>query len=381
MGKRRRVRKKFSVISLLVLLLSFGSIFYHGIIFDGVKGKLSFGKLNTAMVKSIPCNPDIDFKRSVIFESDTQGIIKSDQNDFIYYGLDGQPIWKKEINSPAPLVRFGKGFVIVGDYGTGEIYNLSMTGAINNSINGLGRVQDIRIGDNDVILVILEKDNEVVMLDKSLEEIARISLPKGKIIDYDLSANKSLLAFSYIKMDKNNFYANVLLYTLDGRLIGAQNFEQEYLFDIQVVEDNVVGVLDNGIFVLNSENELLKSIEIDRRIEQFYLDETGTIFLNLTKNPEDLTDTRPDNVITAIDLSGEKVLEDIIIESSVDQLTANETYLTFLSGDKIYQLDKETGELLKIQSLEKDALKIHTIDKTVFGVEYIDKFDIYSLTY
>ena len=381
MGKRRRVKKRFSIVSLLVLSLSFGSIFYYDVMVDRARSTISFGKLNSSVVESIPCTPNMDYERSVVFESDAQGIIKSDGTSFVYYGLDGQAIWEKEINSPAPLVRFGQGFVVVGDYGTGEIYALNLKGEIIQSIPGLGKLQDIKIGDNDVLVVLLEQDNQVVLLNKSLEEITRISLPKGDVIDFDLSANKSLLAFSFIKMDKSNFYSNVMLYSLDGRLIGATNFEQQFIFDLKVVEDKVIGVLDSGIFVLNGENELLQSLEIDRRIEAFHVDESGIIYLNLTKNPEDLTDTRPNNVITAIDESGQKVIEDIVVEVSIDQLTSDSAYLTFLSADKVYQLDKKTGELLKIQTLEKDALKVHTVDKTVFGIEYIDKFDIYSLTY
>lgn len=381
MGKRHRMRKQFSLISLLVLLLTFGSIFFYDLIVDRAKTSFSFGKLNSSIVNSIPCNADIGYDRNVIFEVNGKGIIKSEQSSFIFYGLDGHPIWEKEINSPSPIVRFGQEAIVVGDLGSGEIYSLNHSGEINNSITGLGKLQDVRLGENGVIVVILDQDNEVVLLDKALEEITRISLPKGDLIDFDLSSNKSLLAFSFVKMDKSNFYSNVLLYSLDGRLIGATNFEQQFLFDLQVVEDNVVGVLDNELFILNAENELLKSIEIDRRIESFYLDAEGYIYLNLTKNPEDLTDTRPDNVISTLDLDGKKVIDDIVVESSINQLIASETYLTFLSGDKIYQLDKKTGELLKIQSLEKDALEVHLINKNILGVEYIDKFDIYSLTY
>jgi len=380
-GKRRRVKKKFSILSLIVLMISFGSIFFYDTIFENAKTKLSFGKLNSDLIESIPCNPDIAYDRNVVFESDANGIIKSEQTSFIFYGVDGQSRWEKEINSNAPIVRMGEDFIIVGDYGTGELYNLSLSGAINKSIAGLGSLQDIRIGENGVIVVVLEKDNEVVLLDKSLEEITRISLPKGDLMDFDISSNKSLLVFSFIKMDKSNFYSNVLLYTLDGRLIGATNFEQQYLFDIKVVEDKIVGILDNEFFILNSENELLQSVAVDRRIEEFYLDDAGLIYLNLTKNPEDLTDTRPDNVICVLSLEGKKVIDDIVVESSIDRLIASETYLTFLSGNKIYQLEKETGELLKIQSLEKDALNVHVIGKSTLGVEYIDKFDIYSLSY
>lgn len=381
MGKRHRMRKQFSLISLLVLLLTFGSIFFYDVIVDRAKSSFSFGKLNSSIVNSIPCNADIAYDRNVIFAVNDKGIVKSEQSSFVFYDLEGEPVWEKEINSPSPIVRFSQEAIVVGDLGTGEIYSLNHSGVINKSITGLGRLQDLRLGDNGVIVAILEKDNEVVLLNKLLEELTRISLPKGDLIDFDLSSNKSLLAFSFIKMDKSNFYSNVLLYTLDGRLIGATNFEQQYLFDLKVVEDNVVGVLDNEVFVLNSENELLKSIEIDRRIEAFYLSEDGYIFLNLTKNPDDLTDTRPNNVISVLDLNGKKVMDDIIVESTINQLIANDVYLSFLSGDKIYQLDKKTGELLKIQSLEKDALKVHLINKNVLGVEYIDKFDVYSLTY
>ncbi len=381
MGKQHRMRKKFSLISLLVLLLSFGSIFFYDVIVDRAKMSFSFGKLNSAMVNSIACNADIAYDRDVIFEVNGKGIIKIEQSSFIFYDVNGDPLWEKEINSPSPIVRFGEDVIIVGDYGTGEIYSLNHSGDINQSIPGLGRIQDIRLGENGVIVVVLEQDNEVVLLDKGLDEITRISLPKGDLIDFDLSSNKSLLAFSFIQMDKSNFYSNVLLYTLDGRLIGATNFEEQYLFGLQVVEDNIVGILDSELFVVNSENELLKSIEIDRRIEKFYLDRDGYVFLNLTKNPEDLTDTRPDNVISILSLDGEKIVDDIIIESPIDQMVVNESYLTFLSGDKIYQLDKKTGELLKIQTLEKDALKVHLITKNVLGIEYIDKFDIYSLVY
>lgn len=381
MGKQYRLRKKFSIISFLVLILSICSIFYYDLLLDGAKSRLSFGKLNSDVIESISCTPNIDYDRSVLFESDQKGIIKSDMTALVYYGLDGQPIWEKEINSLAPVVRYGQDYIIVGDYGTGELYNLSMSGTINASITGIGKLQDVKIGANGVIVALLEKDNEVVLLDKQLEEITRISLPKGKVIDFDLSSNKSLLAFSFIRIDENNFYSNVMLYSFDGRLIGATNFEQQYVFDIQIVEDNIVGVLDTGVFVLDSENQLLQSIDIDRRIEAFYLDEKGMIFLNLTKSPEDLTDTRADNVISVINLEGKKVMDDIVIDASVYQLIAGSQQLAFLSGDKIYQLDKKTGELLKIQTLEKDALKVHIMSDSVFGVEYIDKFDIYNMTY
>jgi hypothetical protein len=343
--------------------------------------KLSFGKLNSKVIESIPCNPEIEYDRSVIFASDQQGIIKCEQNDFILYNQLGQPIWKKEINAPSPIVRFGQGHLIVGDYGTGELFNLSMTGEINQSVTGLGRIKDIKVADNNVIAVVLEQGNEVILMDENLEEITRLSVPTGDLIDFEISSNKSLIAFSFIKMDKNNFYSNVLLYSLDGRLIGATNFEEQYIFDIQVVEDRVLGVLDNEIFVLNGDNELLQSIDIDRRIEGFYLGGDGLIYLNLTKNPEDLTDTRPDNVISVMTMDGKLEMSDIVIESSVDQMVVGEMYLTFLSGDKIYQLDKKTGELLKIQTLEKDALKVHVISQSLLGIEYIDKFDIYSLAY
>lgn len=381
MGKRRRIKKQFSVLSFLILLLSFVCVFCNGPIVEGAKMKISFGKLNSKVIESIPCNPEIDYDRSVIFVSDAQGIVKCEQNEFILYSPDGQPVWQKEINAPAPIIRFGKDYIIVGDHGTGELFSISMNGDINQSIVGIGRIKDINVSDNNVIAVILEQSNEVVLLNEKLEEITRLSLPTGDLIDFEISSNKSLIAFSFIKMDQNNFYSNVLLYSLDGRLIGATNFEEQYVFDLQVIEDYVVGVLDNEVFVLNGDNELLQSMAIDRRIESFYLDEEGLIYLNLTKNPEDLTDTRPDNVISVMSLDGKLVMSDIVVELPVDQMVAGQSYLTFLSGDKIYQLDKKTGELLKIQTLEKDALKVHVIDQTLLGIEYIDKFDIYSLTH
>jgi len=381
MGKRHRIKKKFSLVSLIVLILSFMLIFFYQPIFEGAKMKLSFGKLSSKVIETIPCSADIAYDRNVIFESNEHGIIKSEQNSFVFYDVNGQPLWEKELNSTAPIVRLGAEYIIVADTGTGELYSLGLNGTINQSRDPLGRIDDILVGENDVIVIVLEQDNEVVLMDKALEEITRISLPKGDLMDFDLSSNKSLLAFTFIKMDKSNFYSNVLLYSLDGRLIGATNFEQQYVYDIQVIGDQVVGVLDSEIFVLSGDNELIQSIEIDRRIESFCLDASGLIFLNLTKNPEELTDTRPDNVISVLDLNGKSVMADIIVESSISQLLTSDLYLTFLSGDKIYQMDKTTGELLKIQKLEKDALSVRMINKTTLGVEYIDKFDIYSLAY
>jgi hypothetical protein len=380
-GKRHRIKKKFSFVSLAVLVVSFLLIFFYQPVFNSAKTKLSFGKLNSQVIESIPCNPNIDYDRKVIFETNKHGIIKSEQNSFIFYNVEGKALWEKEINSSSAMVRLGDSFIIAADSGTGELYSLTFKGEINKSIGPLGRIKDILVGENDVIVLVLEQDNEVVLLDKTLEEITRISLPNGDLIDFDLSANKSLLAFSFIKMDKTNFYSNVLLYSLDGRLIGATNFEQQYIYDVKVIEDQVIGVLDNEVFVLGGDNEMIQSLEIDRRIESFCLDESGLIILNLTKNPEELTDTRPDNVISVLDLKGKMVMPDIIVEAPISQLLSSELYLTFLSGDKIYQMDKATGELLKIQTLEKDALGVRMINKSILGVEYIDKFDIYSLAY
>ncbi len=379
--KKKIVLNKFSLGSLLVLIFSIWIIFFHNDISSFARKKLSFGNLNSNLVGSINTDSTIDYDRDVLFESNKYGIVKCENNKLIFHNKYGKALWKKEINASIPLISVGEKSIIVADGVTGDIYSVSHMGKINKHIVYPTRIKEVNILNENNIVIISEENNNVSLLDNSLEEKSKIILPKGELIDYDFSNKQNTIAFSFIKMDKNNFYSNILLYKLNGELIGATNFEQEYVFDIKYIDDNVVGILDNQIFILDSENHLQNSLEIDRQINELSINDDELIYLNLTKNPENITDTRPDNVISVLNLKGEKQIKDIIIDTPIDNMISDDQYLIFSSDKKLYHLNKKNGELLKIQTLKKVPLNIYPIDKDLFAVEHIDKFNIYSVSY
>ena len=342
MGKKSKM-KRFSIFSLIVLIFSIAIVFFNATVLDFVKDTFSFGKVSFSKITSIVFTPDIEFKEDTIWKISEKGIIICEKNKFKYFDVSGNPIWEKEINNSSPNIIMTEDSIIVSDMGTGDVFNLDYAGNVKAKLDGKGSLKKIFSSESGIIGLMQGDENVIVLYDNVFNVISRVVIPQGEVIDFDISSKKSLVAVSLIKYDESNFYSNVIIYKLDGNMVGATNFEGRYIYDIKIVDDKIFAVLDDQIISITGENELAFSEDIDRIISEFFIDDFGNVILNLKKPREDITDTREDNVIRKLSLSGEETFKEIKIDGEISDIYSDSKYLLLATGNKMYFFDKKTG--------------------------------------
>lgn len=379
MKKKSKIRRKrISGFSLIILIFSITLVFFNAKVFDFVKDTFSFGKVSFNKVTSIVFTPDIEFKEDTIWKISNQGIIICEKNKFRYFDILGNPLWEKEINSSSPSIIMTKDSIVVSDMGTGDIFTLDYSGNIKSKLDGKGSIKKFFSSENGVIGIMPNDENVIVLYDNNFNVISRVVIPQGEVIDFDISSKKSLVAVSLIKYDESNFYSNIIIYKLDGNMVGATNFEGKYIYDIKIVDNNIVAILDDQIVSITGENEVAFSEDVDRIISNFFIDDFGNVILNLKKPREDITDTREDNVIKKTSLIGEESFKEIKIDGEISDIDGDSKYLLLSTGSKMYFFDEKTGEILKLQEFNDEIEKVSLIGKMLY-IKNIDKINIYEV--
>jgi len=353
-------------------------VFFNAKVFDFVKDTFSFGKVSFNKVTSIVFTPDIEFKEDTISKISDQGMIICEKNKFKYFDKLGNPLWEKEIHNSSPSIIMTKDAIVVSDMGTGDIFTLDYAGNIKSKLDGKGSIKKFFSSENGIIGIMPNDENVIVLYDNNFNVISRVVIPQGEVIDFDISSKKSLVAVSLIKYDESNFYSNIIIYKLDGNMVGATNFEGKYIYDIKIVDNNIVAILDDQIIAITGENEVAFSEDVDRIISNFFIDDFGNVILNLKKPREDITDTREDNVIKKISLIGEESFKEIKIDGEISDIVGDSKYLLLSTGSKMYFFDEKTGEILKLQEFNDEIKKTSLIGKMLY-IKNIDKINIYEI--
>ncbi len=211
--------------------------------------------------------------------------------------LRGKTIWNQTYEMQNPEIRTCGKTVAVGDYNGRKIYVANAQGMIGTVETTLP-IRDFCVSANGVVAVVLD-DSTVTSIylyngatGESFADFKTRMSNSGYPIAVDISSDGSLVAVSYIKVEKGKMVSNIGFYNFSA--VGqnyTDNFVSGYVYPEAVVpmvyfmgDDTVFAVADNRqmFFKGRQKPESLSETMISEEIQSVFCDEdhVGLVFYN-----------------------------------------------------------------------------------------------------
>lgn len=376
--KRKRRSAKISKISLLIFILSALIVFNFGILGSSLRGAISFGNVKIEKIYSYEFKSNLDYKSATIINSNTEYTIIKDEGILSYFDSNMELKWKKEINASDVIIESSGDLIVVANRLAGDIYTIDKDGKILGKQLSMGKIEEIIINSSDRFLVYFEEDGIASVLNKSATIECNILVPGYNVTNIDISSKHDVIAISLYKVENETVFSSIMTYSIDGKLTGIMNKEDQIIYDLDIVSDSIVVVTDKGISRYSFENEaLFEDYLFERELSNFSIDKTGNVVANLIIESKDIADTRSDNVLVIVDTFG-KVIKELELENTIQKITKYGLKTCYFADGKLYILD-ENGAVLGIQLIKENPVSIAWIDDSKIGILYNDSYDLFAL--
>lgn len=304
-------------------------------------------------------------------------IIKFEEKKLSTYNEDGDKLWEKELNIDNSILRGNKENIVVVDSLKGKIYYIDYEGKIKMEKSVDKEIMDVKINNNGYVFIMLE--NEILAFDDSGEVVSNFTIPKGEIIDGDLSPDNSTIALTILVVEEKKFYSNILFYSLDGKVLAGKKFDNEVIYKIFLNKDNNLLVLsDNSMLMMTVQDNILWEKDIEEALNKGMLTEDELLVLNLVKKTNTIIDTKNRNLISQIDLNG-NVLSRTPVAGEVLGLDVIDDRIAVFTDRTIYILDKKGDKIIE-KKINKDLKSISWVSKKKLLIVYRGKLEIMEIS-
>lgn len=130
--------------------------------------------------------------------------------------VDGEQVWNQMYHMQKPIIDICQNVVAIGDYNGNNVYVMDDTSILGSFSTGLP-IKEICVSANGYVVAVLE-DTDITWIylyDTKGEELAHYKTTmevSGYPLGIDLSDDATLVAISYLFMDKDAFSTNVGFY-------------------------------------------------------------------------------------------------------------------------------------------------------------------------
>ncbi|SKC88286.1 DUF5711 family protein [Maledivibacter halophilus] len=371
--KRRKSNNLRLIISLLVIAsIGFGVVKFVGFITSIFSDEGLTLKKTEAIEYTGRKNED----NKVNIKSFNGYIIKFEEKKLSAYNEDGEQIWEKELDIEDVILSGNKSYIAAVDSLKGKIYYLDYEGKIIIEKSVDKKVMDVKLNDSGYVLIMLE--NEVFVFDEAGEIVSNFIIPKGEIIDGELSMDNSTIALTILVVEENKFYSNILFYSLDGKVLAGKKFDNEVTYKIFLTRDNNLVVLtNNSMMMMTTEDNILWEKDIGETLNKGILTENELLILNLIKKNNTIIDTKNRSVISQVDLNG-NVLSNTPVAGEVLGLDVIDDRIAVFTDRTIYVMDKKGNKIIE-KKINKDIKNINWISKKKLLIIYRSKLEIMEI--
>jgi len=375
-GKRKRI--KISKVSLFIFIISVIFVFNFGVVGRSLRGSISFGNVNVENTYSYEFKSNLDYKSTTIVSSTSEYTIVKDEDTLYFYDLNMVMKWKKEINASDVIIKSSGDLIIVANRLVGDVYTINKKGEILGKQLSMGKIKDIIVSEGDEFLVYFEEDGLARVLNKTVATESEILVPEYNVTNLDISSKDDVIAISLYKVENETVFSSIMTYSMDGKLTGIMNKEDQIIYDLEIVSDSIVVITDKGVSRYSFANEpLFEDYLFERELSSFSIDKSGNVVVNLIIESKDIADTRSDNVLIIVDTLG-KVILDLEIDNTIQKMTKYGLRTSYFADGKLYILD-EMGAVLGIQLIKENPTSISWIDDSKIGILYNDSYDLFDL--
>lgn len=372
--KRRRNKIKFFTFLFVVAVIIFAVTKLSG----ELRPILRDNSMTLKKANTIEYTERKQENKKVNIDSFNEHIIKFEERKLSTYNQDGDKLWEKELDIDNPIIRGNQNNIVVVDSSDGEIYYIDYEGEIRAK-NSIGNeVMDIKIYENGYLLVMLEK--EICVFDPNGEIISNFIIPKGEVIDGDLSADNSMIALTILVVEEKKFYSNILFYSLEGKVLAGKKLDSKVIYKILLTNNNNLLVLgDNKIFKITDDDNILWEKDFEETLNRGVLSDRGLLVLNLVKEKNTIIDTKNRNTISQMDLDG-NILNKTPVAGEVLGLDVLDDKIAAFTDRTIYIIDKKGDKILE-KKINKDIKDVSWISKKNLLIINKNKLEIMEINY
>lgn len=247
--------------------------------------------------------------------------------------LRGKTIWNQTYEMQNPEIRTCGKTVAVGDYNGRKIYVANTQGIIG-TVDTTMPIRDFCVSSNGVVAAVLD-DATVTSIylynavtGESFADFKTRMSNSGYPIAVDISSDGSLVAVSYIKVEKGKMVSNIGFYNFSA--VGqnyTDNFVSGYVYPEAVIplvhfmgNDTVFAVADNRqmFFKGRQKPESLTETMISEEIQSVFYDENhvGLVFYNTAAETTYRVEIYDTNGRKVSEIAFDMEYKDILFDSS-----------------------------------------------------------------
>lgn len=344
---------------------------------ESLKPIFGYKTINLKRINTIEYKSRKRDNKKVNIKSFNEHIIKFEQKNLSVYNQDGDKLWDKELDIDNAILRGNMSYIVVANSSNGKIYYIDYRGEtrIENSIDK--EVKDISINNNGYVLAMLEK--EIYVFDPKGEIISNFTIPKGEVIDGDLSEDNSSIALTILTPEEKQFYSNILFYSLDGKVLAGKKYDNNIIYKIFLTNNNLLALESSKIAMIGNDGNVLWEKDFEESLNKGALTDEGLLLLNLVNKKNTIIDTKNRNLINQLDLNG-NILNSTPVAGEVLGLDVLHDRIAVFTDRTIYILDRK-GNIILEKKINKDIKSIGWISRKNLLAAYKDKLEVMSIDY
>lgn len=297
----------------------------------------------------------------------------------ICYDSEGKRLWVKSFVSKRPMVTGMGNQIIVADLDVGDVYRLKPDGTIISKKLGLGGILDIKARKGQM-LIFLKDEKSFVVVDQEFKTLARVSIPKGNLIGWDLNPKGKMVALLFMDSDKSGLFSNVQLYGYDGKLSEAVNVLGSATYDMRFTDKGLSIVGDDGVKSYGIPGgKMIWKQDWSRTALNFAYNDIGMMAVNTAGSDKGEQGSDYQNNLMIIDNKGKIVREipNMDLEASFIQMTRDFAIVEGANKLMVYNLQGAMVSMRPVGAGLKDVLQI---DERNMMLVYEDKIEWVSMT-
>lgn len=365
--------KKGSALSLTILILSLLLVTQFDLVIAGVSKWINEDYVKTQEFV-FNQNNNFEYRAEIITMDDAYVIV--DPTEIKYVSSEGNAIWKKDLASQNVAVAGGKKIIVLSERKAGDVFVLNSKGEITAKVMDLGSVRQVKVFD-DKYVGVLKDDSSLVLLDTKMKLISTTQLPKGEILDFDLNIKSQDIVAILLDLSRKEFNTKLVLASMNGNISSGSNLTQEIAYEMEIDEDRINVLVDSALLSYDYKGTLETRIPIDRTISQFLFHErSDQVWIYVVNTESDLSAPQNGNEILIFDRNGNQIAA---FEPPFDEIYGFAEFgdLAIVFGARDIAVIDSEGKVLERYNGKDDIQKIHSIDDKSFGVEYINRLEIY----
>lgn len=364
----------YKIFSLVVLIGAFWIVFNYSTILSQALRVIGVKKQSYEIEQSISMNEALDFRYRATTEFNEHQILVAEANQLKAYDFDGWMQWVKEINSKQPTFEsFGSEY-LVSDFRSGDLALLSKNGDLNGMVYGKQSLELARSFYPYIVTV--DTERTLSLYDSVLAEREQILLPEGDLLDILYVPDIDTFYIAMLDIDEHKLMTRIMTMSLNGKILGGYTFSGDVLIDMMPYRDTMICITDQKVFSIDQEGNENWKFENDRYLGTYNVYDKS-LYISLSRDDEDLLDTRVVHAITQVRLDTGETMDIPVSEGIIDFALVNKENIFCLYEDRL-EVINGYGEVLETYETSQSPESLYMFNESEFVVAYLNRLDIYK---